>query len=74
MGGLDVYVSENTGSGWTTPINLGAAVNTVNDDTHFKVYKELNKVIMAGTNLQGQKSSYDIYEIDLSKLILPVNW
>ena len=74
MGGLDVYVSENTGSGWTTPINLGAAVNTVNDDTHFKVYKELNKAVMAGTNLLGQKSSFDIYEIDLSKLSLPVKW
>lgn len=74
MGGLDVYVSENTGNTWTTPINLGAAVNTVNDDTHFKVYKELNKVLMAGTNLMGQKSSFDIYEIDLSKLKLPIKW
>lgn len=72
MGGLDVYVSENTGSGWTTPVNLGAAVNTVNDDTHFKVYKEFNKVFMAGINLSGQKSSFDIYEIDLSALKLPV--
>jgi tetratricopeptide (TPR) repeat protein len=72
MGGLDVYVSENTGYGWSTPINLGAAINTVNDDTHFKIYKEFNKVYMAGINLSGQKSSFDIYEIDLSALKLPV--
>jgi hypothetical protein len=72
MGGLDVYVCENTGNGWGSPINLGAAVNTVNDDTHFKIYKELNKVMMAAINLSGQKSSFDIYEIPLDKLKLPV--
>ncbi len=72
MGGLDVYVCENTGSGWSSPINLGASVNTVNDDTHFKIYKELNKVMMAAINLSGQKSSFDIYEIPLDKLKLPV--
>jgi hypothetical protein len=72
MGGLDVYVCENTGNGWSSPINLGAAVNTVNDDTHFKIYRELNKAIMAGFNIQGQKSSMDLYELDLSKIALPV--
>jgi len=72
MGGLDVYVCENTGSGWSSPMNLGATVNTVNDDTHFKIYKELNKVMMAAINLSGQKSSFDIYEIPLDKLKLPV--
>lgn len=72
MGGLDVYVCENTGSGWGSPINLGASVNTVNDDTHFKIYKEFGKVFMAGINLSGQKSSFDIYEIPLDKLKLPI--
>lgn len=72
MGGLDVYVSENTGSGWTAAKNLGPAVNTVNDDTHFKIYRELNKAVMSGFNLQGQKSSMDMYEFDLSKLPLPI--
>ncbi len=72
MGGLDVYVCENTGTGWGSPINLGAGVNTVNDDTHFKLYRELEKAVMAGFNLQGQKSSMDLYEIDLSKITLPI--
>jgi len=72
MGGMDVYVCENTGTGWSSAINLGAAVNSVNDDTHFVIYKQLNKAVMAGFNLQGQKSSMDMYEIDLSKLVLPV--
>jgi Tol biopolymer transport system component len=74
MGGMDVYVCENTGSGWSAPMNLGAAVNSVNDDTHFRVYKDLNKILMASYNIQGQKSSMDMYEIDLSKAALPVRW
>jgi len=72
MGGLDIYVCENTGSGWSSPMNLGAGINTVNDDTHFKVYKDLGKIMMAGINLSGQKSSFDMYEIDLTKVTLPI--
>jgi len=72
MGGLDVYVCENTGKGWSSPINLGGAVNSVNDDTHFKIYRDLNKAVMAGFNIQGQKSSMDLYELDLSKINLPI--
>lgn len=72
MGGLDVYVCENLGSSWSSPMNLGAQVNTVNDDTHFSIYKEQGKVFMAGTNISGQKSNFDIYEIDFTQLKLPV--
>ncbi|ASS47735.1 MAG: hypothetical protein A3D31_18080 [Candidatus Fluviicola riflensis] len=72
LGGLDVYMCENTGSGWSSPKNLGISVNTVNDDTHFKIYRDLNKVVMAGFTIQGQKSSMDMYEISLDKLTLPI--
>lgn len=72
MGGLDVYVCENTGNGWSSPKNLGASVNSVNDDTHFRIYRNLNKAVMAGFNIQGQKSSMDLYELPLDKIALPV--
>lgn len=72
MGGLDVFVCENTGSGWSSPMNLGAAINTVNDDTHFTYNKTLNKIFMAGINISGQKSSFDIYEIDCNLVTLPI--
>ncbi len=72
MGGLDVFVSENTGSGWTKAKNLGPLVNSVNDDTHFVIYKELGKAYLSGLTVNDKKSSIDIYEIDLSKLVLPV--
>lgn len=74
MGGLDVFVSENTGTGWTKAVNLGASINSVNDDTHFSIYKELGKAFISGTSISEKKSSIDIFEIDLTKITLPVKY
>jgi hypothetical protein len=71
MGGLDIYVVENMGSTWGTPVNLGIMVNTVNNDTHFQYYPELKKAVMAGFTIIGQKASMDIFEIDMSDFIYP---
>jgi tetratricopeptide (TPR) repeat protein len=71
MGGMDVFVSENLGNNWSKPKNLGAAVNTVNNDTHFKYYAELKKAIMAGFEIVGQKSSMDIYMVDMDGYVFP---
>lgn len=72
MGGLDIFVAENTGSGWTKAVNLGAQVNSVNDDSHFILYKELGKATMTKSNVVDKKSSLDIFTIELSKLKLPI--
>lgn len=72
FGGYDVFVCENLGNGWGSPINLGSQVNTVNDDVHFVVYKDLKRAFLSNIVVNGQKSSYDIFEIDYSKLLLPV--
>lgn len=71
MGGYDIYVSENLGSSWSKPVNLGSAVNTVNNDTHFQYYPELKKAVFAGFMLQGQKASLDIFEIDMTNFKMP---
>ena len=74
MGGLDVYVVENLGGGqWGTPINLGPTVNTVNNDTHFQYYKELNKAVMASFEIVGQKASMDLYELDMTGFEISTN-
>ena len=72
FGGYDVFVCENTGSGWGTAINLGSQINTVNDDVHFVIYKDLKRAFISSVVVTGQKSSYDIFEIDYSSLLLPV--
>ncbi len=72
MGGLDVFVSENVGENvWTTPVNLGLMVNTVNNDSHFQYYPEMKKAVLAGSEVIGQKSSLDIYEVDMSNFSYP---
>lgn len=71
MGGFDIYVVENLGSTWGDPINLGIMVNTVNDDTHFQYYPELNKAYMASFEIIGKKASLDIYDVDMNGFSYP---
>ncbi len=71
MGGYDVYYSENVGGTWSAPVNLGAAFNTVNDDTHFQIYPEIKKAVMAGMSEIDELFNYNIFTIDLEGLDLP---
>lgn len=71
MGGLDIYVVENLGSTWGTPINLGSGINTVNDDTHFVYFPELKRAYIAGAEIIGDKSSIDAYEVDMTNFSFP---
>lgn len=72
MGGYDIYVSENQGNNvWSNPINLGAAFNTVNDDTHFKYYPKLANAYLSSFRLQNRKSSIDIYEVNMTGFEIP---
>tara|TARA_B110000285_G_scaffold77754_1_gene89532 strand:- start:757 stop:2133 length:1377 start_codon:yes stop_codon:yes gene_type:complete len=66
MGGLDVYVVENLGDSWGEPLNLGAGINSVNNDTHFYYSPELNKAFISGYEIVRKKASIDIYEIDMT--------
>ncbi len=72
MGGYDIYVTQNYGNSWSTPINLGSSVNTVNDDTHFQYYPELKRALLAGITLDEMQCNYNIYEVDINKASLPL--
>ncbi len=73
MGGLDIYVVENKGSEWGTPVNLGIGINSVNNDSHFVYSAADKKAYISGYEIVGEKSSIDIYEIDMSKFVFPSN-
>lgn len=71
MGELDIYVVENKGGEWGTPVNLGYGINSVNNDTHF-VYDEGSKRgYLTGSELIGNKSSLNIFEMDLKDFKIP---
>ena len=73
MGGYDVFVSENLGNNrWSEPVNLGPEFNTVNNDTHFRYYKDIAQAYFASYRLQGNKASIDMYQIDLKDWEIPV--
>jgi Tol biopolymer transport system component len=74
MGGLDIFVSENLGTTWSKAVNLGAAINSVNNDTHFKYYPELKKAVMAGLEVIDQKASIDMYEVDMTDFEFPTSY
>lgn len=71
LGGLDVYVVENRGDSWGTPINLGYGINSVNNDTHFTYYPDIQRAFISGYEIVGDKSSIDIYEIDMTGFQMP---
>lgn len=66
MGGYDVFVVERTSSGWGEVKNLGIQVNSVNDDTHFKIYDAIKKAYVVGLEIIGDKASMDIYEFNIT--------
>jgi tetratricopeptide (TPR) repeat protein len=71
MGGYDVYYCENINGKWSAPMNMGAKINTVNDDTHFQYYPELNKGVISGIyNFDGY-FSYDVFEVNLENTDYP---
>lgn len=71
FGGLDIFVVENKGDSWGEVINLGPIVNTVNNDSHFVYSQELKKGFVSGIQIEGNKASLDIYEVDLSNFVIP---
>ena len=73
MGGLDIYVVENKGAEWGTPVNLGIGINSVNNDSHFVYSATDKKAYVSGYEIVGEKSSIDIYEVDMSAFVFPSN-
>lgn len=73
LGGRDIYVTENLGDSWSDPINLGAGINTVTDDTHFVYSEKFNRAFISGFEIIGKKASIDIYEIDVTNFKIPTS-
>ena len=71
MGGYDVYYCQWINNTWGPPVNLGAKINTVNDDTHFQYFPEYNIGTISAINDFNGYFSYDIFKIDFSTIDFP---
>jgi Tol biopolymer transport system component len=71
MGGYDIYYAENLGATWGKPVNLGAKFNTVNDDSHFQIYVNIKKAVLAGIEENEGVYNYDIFEVNVEGMDFP---
>ena len=62
MGGYDLFICKREGKEWSAPINLGAAINTTLDDTHFQIAADQLKIIWASVSEIDGLFSYNLFE------------
>jgi hypothetical protein len=70
IGGFDIYVSKRKGDSWSKPFLLDLGINSVNDDTHFKYYPELNLGVLASIVIDENKATYNMFTVDMSNFDL----
>jgi|GEM_PF-447503 len=64
MGGYDFFTTINTDSGWTTPVNLGYPINSVDDDIFFVTTPDGKRAYFSSFKKGGQGEK-DIYMLEL---------
>ncbi len=69
MGGYDIYKTTKTGDTWSDPVNVGYPINSVNNDTHFRLSPDGKTGYMTSARQNGF-GLHDIYMVDLKGLDL----
>jgi hypothetical protein len=73
MGGYDIFVTRREGNSWLPPQNLGYPINTEGDEVYFSLSVDGNTGWVSSRRKESLGESYDIYEIDLSNYVLPLD-
>ncbi|NNE55947.1 MAG: hypothetical protein HKN32_08010, partial [Flavobacteriales bacterium] len=66
MGSYDIFKSEKVNGEWGVPVNLGYAINTVNEESTFSITRD-NKTMLVAAEYEDTFGERDIYTIDVSK-------
>jgi len=65
LGGYDLYFSDLLNENkWSTPQNMGYPLNTVDDNRHYYISKDIKRVYTSYKN-KNSKTGNDIYKINL---------
>ncbi len=67
LGGYDIYVTKNQKGLWSTPVNIGAPINTADDDLFF-VITASGKTAYYSSERKGSLGDRDIFEINFTAL------
>jgi tetratricopeptide (TPR) repeat protein len=66
MGSYDIFKSEFVNGKWSTPLNLGYPINTVNEESTFSLTED-NKTLYIAAEYEDSFGERDIYRADVSK-------
>lgn len=69
LGGLDIFLCESQDNNWTTPLNLGASINSGLDDFAFIVDSDTNKGFMS-SNRSGSDNIYTFTRVKNDRNII----
>lgn len=70
MGGYDIFVSKKGRDGFEKAVNLGAHINSENDDFYFRMVPDSKTGYLSRVVVEKGIGGYKILEIDLSNLDL----
>ncbi|MEP7219960.1 MAG: OmpA family protein [Bacteroidota bacterium] len=60
MGGADIYMSRKTGAGWSTPVNIGAPINTPEDDLAPTIAPDVKSLFFSSKG-HGGVGGFDLF-------------
>ena len=66
MGGFDLFYTNLTGSGWTSPKNLGYPLNTQDNESSLFITADWRKGYFSKYEQKGYKSTSKLYEFDVA--------
>lgn len=72
LGGLDIFFSNNTETGYSTPRNLGAPINSSKDDFAFKYYNQVERGYVS-SNRGKNPLDDNIYQVKLIRSLDETN-
>jgi outer membrane protein OmpA-like peptidoglycan-associated protein len=67
QGGYDIYVTTNEKGLWSTPVNIGAPINTVDNDLFF-VLTASGKTAYYSSSRKGTLGEKDVFEVNFTAL------
>lgn len=65
MGSYDIFRSDFVNGEWTTPVNLGYPINTVNEESTFSLTAD-NKTLFLAAEYSDTNGERDLYSVDVS--------
>lgn len=66
LGGYDIFYAVLENTKWTTPVNLGAEINSPNDDVYFVIDAAKKNAYYASVRPDGQGEK-DIYKVEFTE-------